>query len=85
MSSNSTCCEQRNRERLEEYRNTLPFKAKNHLKTPNFPIANLEFPCYLFSLFRLEGGSRSMIAKLFLISKRVNMAGPTRLNRWSQP
>jgi hypothetical protein len=35
--------------------------------------------------FRLEGGSRSMIVKFFLISyKRVNMAGPTRLNR-SQP
>jgi hypothetical protein len=63
-----------------------PSRQKNHPKTPIFPIANLEFPCYTFSVFRLEGGSRSMIAKLFLISnKRVNMAGPTRSNRWSQP
>jgi hypothetical protein len=52
----------------------------------NFPIANLEFRCYGFGVFRLEGGSRSMTVKFILISyKRVNMAGPTRLNRWSQP
>ena len=51
---------------------------------PEIPVANLDFFCYCNEVFRLKGGSRSMITKIFSISNlRAYMAGPARTKRWS--